>query len=71
MVACIHDLVVNKTKSLVEDAKFISLPCDLKSQLVIIISLKFQFMLMWWKIGNEHRCSYPHNMWLMGPFLIT
>jgi len=70
MVACNHDLVVNKTKSLVEDAKFMFLSCDLKSQLVIISSLRFQFMLMRWKIGNEHLCCYPHNMWLMGPFFI-
>jgi hypothetical protein len=28
MVACMHDLVVNKTKSLVEGTRFIFLSCD-------------------------------------------
>jgi hypothetical protein len=28
MVACMHDLVVNKTKSLVEGARFITISCD-------------------------------------------
>jgi hypothetical protein len=28
MVACMHDLVVNETKILVEGVRFISLSCD-------------------------------------------
>ncbi len=50
MATCMHDLVVNKTKSLFENVKLIFFSCD---EVTTYIP-KFPFMFMWWKMSQPH-----------------
>jgi hypothetical protein len=62
-----HELVVSKTKSLVENARFISLSCDemANSSQQSQVSIFHAYIVEDWLL-----CCYPCNKWLMGPLSI-